>query len=70
MENASHMPIACGYLDIRVLLIEDNPADARLVQEILAETRNSRFRLEHTNHLSAGLKLLAQEKFDLLLLDL
>jgi sigma-B regulation protein RsbU (phosphoserine phosphatase) len=55
---------------IRILLIEDNPGDRRLIQELLAEGSTARFDLAFADRLSTGLKLLASEKLDLLLLDL
>jgi len=50
------------------LLIEDNPGDARLVQEML-EGGNSQFHLEWADHLQTGLELLDSEDIDLVLLD-
>jgi diguanylate cyclase (GGDEF)-like protein len=55
---------------IKVLLIEDSPGDARLIQEMLMEADASRFELEHVDKLSTGLKRLGKEGFDVLLLDL
>lgn len=54
----------------RVLLIEDNPDDAYLVYEYLASAKNFSFNLEHATNLSEGLKILAAESMDVLLLDL
>ena len=51
------------------MLIEDNPGDARLVQEMLDEG-NSQFHLEWADHLQTGLELLDSEDIDLVLLDL
>jgi len=53
-----------------VLLIEDNPGDARLIREMLAEESAAPFRLTHADRLSRGLELLAQNDVDLVLLDL
>ncbi|MBI4498795.1 MAG: response regulator [Chloroflexi bacterium] len=53
-----------------VLLVEDNPGDALLIQELLAEASGSRYRLEWANRLSTGLARLAAGGFDLVLLDL
>lgn len=55
---------------IKVLLVEDNQADARLVQEMLLETASEAVKLYYTDHLSSAKKLLKDEKFDILLLDL
>ncbi|MEW6734202.1 MAG: response regulator [Acidobacteriota bacterium] len=55
---------------IKVLLIEDNPGDIRLVREMLAEARNALFDLRSTNTLQEGLELMAGGGFDILLLDL
>ena len=55
---------------IKVLLIEDNPGDARLVQLALAETRIVRFQVCIDASLSAALKTLATDNFDVVLLDL
>ncbi|MFC2071829.1 PAS domain S-box protein [Chloroflexota bacterium] len=55
---------------IRVLLIEDNPGDARLICEMLAEVRDAEVEVECVDRLSAGLKRLAAGGIDVLLLDL
>jgi two-component system cell cycle sensor histidine kinase/response regulator CckA len=55
---------------IRVLLVEDNPGDARLVQETLAEVDIPEFELTHVERLSQARQRLAEEQFDVVLLDL
>lgn len=55
---------------VRVLLIEDNPADARLVREMFLELGADRFELEHADRMTAGLTRLERQSFDALLLDL
>ena len=55
---------------VRVLLVEDNPGDARLVEEALADAKSADFRLTHVEHLQEGLRRLAKHKFDVVLLDL
>jgi DNA-binding response OmpR family regulator len=55
---------------IRVLLVEDNPGDARLVQETLAEVDAPQFELTHVERLSQARQRLAEEQFDVVLLDL
>lgn len=58
------------YDPIRVLLIEDNPGDTRLICEMLAEARDAQFEVECVGRLSPGLKRLAAGGIDVLLLDL
>jgi diguanylate cyclase (GGDEF)-like protein len=55
---------------IRALLIEDNPGDARLIEVALSEARVAFFQLERAARLSEGLDRLTTESFDVLLLDL
>ena len=55
---------------IKVLLIEDNRGDARLIQEILSEGTWRLFEIECAERLSAGLEALSAVAFDVVLLDL
>ena len=55
---------------IKVLLIEDNPGDARLIEEMLSEVRGAPFDSECVDRLSEGLSRLATGGIDLVLLDL
>ena len=55
---------------IKVLLIEDNPGDARLVEIALSESPSDRFELSIASRLSHGIELLARSRFDIVLLDL
>jgi PAS domain S-box-containing protein len=55
---------------ISVLIIEDDPGDARLVQEALKGTSDPAFRVEWVDSLSIGLAHLADGGIDVLLLDL
>ena len=55
---------------IRVLLIEDNPGDVRLITEILSEARDAPFELECMDQLSAGLECPSAGDIDIVLLDL
>jgi DNA-binding response OmpR family regulator len=55
---------------IRVLLVEDNPGDARLIQEMLREATSTPFELECADRLSSGLEHLTHEGIDVVLLDL
>jgi PAS domain S-box-containing protein len=54
----------------RVLLIEDNPGDARLLQEYLEDPAGGPFVVRHFETLQDGLASLAQDGADLVLLDL
>ena len=53
-----------------VLLIEDNPGDARLIAEMLREAQGAGFGLESIERLAPGLERLAQGGIDAVLLDL
>lgn len=55
---------------MRVLVIEDNAGDARLIQEALAEARGERYEVVWADKLSHGLDLVARDNFDLVLVDL
>jgi two-component system, cell cycle response regulator len=55
---------------LRVLLVEDNPGDADLLQEILAEVETARFELVRVEQLGEALHRLRREHFDVVLLDL
>ena len=53
-----------------VLLIEDDPADARLIQEALAEDTGSLFKVEWVTCLSTALERLDRGGIEVILLDL
>jgi len=53
-----------------LLLVEDNPADADLIKEYLADSQSVEYKMVETQTLSAALELLAKENIDLVLLDL
>ncbi|MBA3045823.1 MAG: PAS domain S-box protein [Euryarchaeota archaeon] len=53
---------------LNILLIEDNPGDARLIQELLSE--DTFIHIDTVERLSTGLEYLDEEKIDALLLDL
>jgi serine phosphatase RsbU (regulator of sigma subunit) len=55
---------------LKVLLIEDNPIDARLIQIMLAESGAGMFDLEKADRLAVGLSRLSQGDIGLVLVDL
>lgn len=55
---------------ITILIIEDNPADARLIKEALGEGNGRAYNLKYADRLSDGLKKISEEDFDLVLVDL
>ncbi len=54
----------------RVLLVEDDRANARLIMEMLKEVPESPFILQHAERLAGGLALLDAGEIDVVLLDL
>ena len=55
---------------ITVLLVEDNPGDARLILELLGEVQSQAFDLERVGRLDHALAHLAHAAVDVVLLDL
>ncbi|KAF5415848.1 MAG: Methyl sulfide methyltransferase-associated sensor [Candidatus Methanogaster sp.] len=55
---------------IKVLLIEDNPGDARLITEMLSEVDSTLFDVENAFRLSEGLTRIQKGGIDVVLLDL
>jgi sigma-B regulation protein RsbU (phosphoserine phosphatase) len=56
---------------LRVLLVEDNPGDARLLHEELREFSSStRFEVVHVERLSEALRVVGEARVDAVLLDL
>jgi signal transduction histidine kinase len=53
-----------------VLLVEDNPGDIRLIDEMLKEARNVLFEVECVGTLTMALNFLAERAFDVVVLDL
>jgi DNA-binding response OmpR family regulator len=68
-ENLSDAPYQQPEI-IKVLLIEDNPGDARLVKEMLIDAGANKFSLAHVGLISEGLALLRNEGYHVILLDL
>ena len=55
---------------VKLLLVEDNSGDARLVREMLARTGDGRFNIEWLTRLGDGLEYLGLGGIDVVLLDL
>ena len=55
---------------IRILVVEDNPADADLIREMLPESGSLSFRIESVQRLSVAIDRLKDKVTDLVLLDL
>jgi diguanylate cyclase (GGDEF)-like protein len=55
---------------ITILLIEDNPGDARLLREMLNESATHKYDLTHLGSMEKAVKYLATVSVDLVLLDL
>jgi signal transduction histidine kinase len=55
---------------LKILLVEDNPADADLIGEILDEANETQWSLVHVERLKEALKCLSENHFDVVLLDL
>lgn len=55
---------------LRILVVEDNPADADLIHELLPQTGPVGFQIESVSRLSAALTRLERKDIDVVLLDL
>jgi len=55
---------------LKILLVEDNPGDARLIGEMCREASQIRFELEFADRLSAGLARIHEDDIQAVLLDL
>jgi signal transduction histidine kinase len=55
---------------LKILLIEDNLAEARLLKEFIKLTKSQNFSLVHVQKLQDGINQLNSEKYDVILLDL
>jgi PAS domain S-box-containing protein len=61
---------AAATTPIRVLLVEDNPGDARLIFEMLRDVQAQAFDLERVDRLAPALERLGHAAIDVVLLDL
>lgn len=56
--------------NIKILLIEDNPGDAYLIEEYLEEFANFSYEFNHVGALNEAFAVLNKQPFDVILLDL
>ena len=55
---------------LQILLVEDNPSDARMIRELLKEEWSMSFELTHAPKLEDAVRALGEKRFDAVLLDL
>ena len=56
--------------NIKILLIEDNPGDAYLIEDNLEEFADFSYELKSVGTLTEALKILKKQPFDIIVLDL
>lgn len=56
--------------ELKVLLVEDNPAEAHLIRDVLGRARGYRFAVDHVQRMQAALERLPAGGLDVILLDL
>ncbi|MGM3308775.1 ATP-binding protein [Anabaena sp. WFMT] len=61
--------MAASY-SVKILLVEDNLAEARLLQEFLKQAQSKKFSLVHVQRLRDAFAELSQQTYDVILLDL
>lgn len=57
-------------LELKILVVEDNPGDVDLVRHMLSEVRDLKFGMKTSDTLNGAFGLLEAETFDVVLLDL
>lgn len=65
-----HVAISTSSRSVRVLLVEDEAADRRLIREFLRAAPPPGYEVEEAQSLGAALERLEQEPFEVVLLDL
>ena len=55
---------------IKILFVEDNPGDVRLLQEVLKGIKSMQFEWVSVNYLAEAIKAITADRFDVILLDL
>jgi DNA-binding NarL/FixJ family response regulator len=59
-----------GFRVVSLLLVEDNPADVALFEELLEQVEDFKFSLTNVASLRGAIELAANESFDCIVLDL
>jgi len=68
---AEPLPLYHGQARLRLLLVEDNPADARLIRELLRDAGGlAQFEIEHAERLAIALEWMKSRSWDAILADL
>ncbi|MDR0233898.1 MAG: diguanylate cyclase [Zoogloeaceae bacterium] len=67
--NKDDLPSARFPSSLHILLVEDNPGDVRLFQEVIRETPGN-LTIDYVTSLEDAFLLLAEKNFDVILLDL
>jgi len=55
---------------LNILLLEDNPADVRLIQELLKDVGGAQYHFEQADRLAGGIERIKANNIDIVLLDL
>jgi len=55
---------------LNILMLEDNPADSRLIEELLKDVAGTQYRFEQTDRLFHGMERLITNSIDVVILDL
>jgi diguanylate cyclase (GGDEF)-like protein len=69
METSSRLDTT-RRLSFQVLLVEDNPGDARLVEILLSEAESYLFEVTHVGRLDEAIEHVTRDEYDVVLLDL
>jgi signal transduction histidine kinase len=68
--NDEHLGWPADRAPVRILLVEDSPSDASLLEASLTQSNLGRFEFTHVECWAAALEQLQRRRFDVLLLDL
>ena len=70
-DKVQRIPLRTRGINLKILLVEDNPGDVRLIREMLSEGSSQvAFRIENVTTLAEGVEKMTREKYDAVLLDL